>query len=109
MSREGVKPKTLLDTQFVPPPGSEENFTQVNPPAPRPTTRDNPGIGIGMPIPVTGVDNESAFYLDTPDTIIIFDQKLRRAPGGQQVVDVTIDVEEIIGALEYEVQIAKVD
>lgn len=106
--RQSAQPKRVLDPLFTPPTGAEDSF-HVD------TTKvvivpQAQGVGING---LTGVNvvtsgDESKFALDTPDAIYIIDQKLRRAPGGQQVVDVVIDVEEIIGAVEYEVQIAKV-
>lgn len=104
--RQLAQPKRLLDPIFTPPTGGEDAFetgpARVNEPAP---------VGIGIDgitgVPVTQPEGPTTYALDTPDAIYIIDQKLRRAPGGQQVVDIVIDVEEIIGALEYEVQIAK--
>lgn len=44
--------------------------------------------------------------LDTPESITIVSQKLRRAPGGQNVIDIVIEVGDIDGAVDYEIQIA---
>ena len=106
--RQGVQPKKQLDPLFTPPVGAEDSF-EVN------TTKviiSPERSGVGVP-GITGtqtvdIGGENSFVLETPDSIYIYDQRLRRAPGGQQVVDVVIEVEELVGAIEYEVQIAKV-
>jgi hypothetical protein len=45
--------------------------------------------------------------LEIPQDFTIVSQTLRRAPGGQQVVDVVIEVPDVIGATNYEIQVAK--
>ena len=45
--------------------------------------------------------------LDTPSAFDIISQTVRTAPDGRQVVDIIIDVEEIVGALDYEVRVTK--
>lgn len=45
--------------------------------------------------------------LDAPSDYTIISQTVRTAPDGHQVVDVIIDVEEIVGAIDYEVRITK--
>lgn len=42
-----------------------------------------------------------------PDYIEIISQTVRTAPDGRQVVDVVIDVEEVDGAIKYDVRITK--
>lgn len=105
--RNGVQPKKLLDSLFRAPVGSEDNFTSGS----ARTIIDDADNSVGIDglagTPVSSTD-EAEYFLETPDAIYIIDQRLRRAPGGQQVVDIVIDVEDIIGAAEYEVQIAKV-
>lgn len=51
-------------------------------------------------------ENETG-ALDTPDGYTIVSQTLRRAPGGQQVVDLVIEVNDVAGATNYEVQVTK--
>lgn len=101
--------KRQLDPLFTPPTGAEDSF-HVDTTKVIIAPSQSPGVGVqgisGMPI--VDMNGESSYTLETPDAIYIYDQKLRRAPGGQQVVDVVIDVEELVGAIEYEVQIAKV-
>lgn len=108
-TRNTTPSKILIDPMFQVPPGSEDNFTTVNPVPVRPTTdKSLTNISGSMAANTGDPLVEPMFLLQPPDAIVVIDQKLRRAPGGQQVVDITIDVEEIIGALEYEVQVAKV-
>lgn len=45
--------------------------------------------------------------LSPPENFVVFDQDLRRAPGGQMVVDVVIAVEDVPGAETYEFQVSK--
>lgn len=107
--RQPVQPKRQLDPLFTPPIGAEDSF-EVD--TKRVIVIPDQTQSLGVPgvtgSPAIDTGDESTFALETPDAIYVYDQKLRRAPGGQQVVDVTLDVEEIIGAVEYEVQIAKV-
>lgn len=49
------------------------------------------------------VENE----LDVPGTFEIISQTVRTGPNGSQVVDVVIDVEEVEGAVNYELRITK--
>lgn len=43
--------------------------------------------------------------LDPPSSMEIVSQTVRTAPDGRQVVDIIIDVEDIDGALNYEVRV----
>lgn len=62
-----------------------------------------------------GLDNEDSEIdddqideeLDVPGSFEILSQTIRTAPDGSQVVDVVIDVEEVEGAVKYEVRITK--
>lgn len=53
-------------------------------------------------------DNIDAGTLETPETFTILSQTLRRAPGGQQVVDVVFETEDIANAIRYEIQVTKI-
>ena len=55
-----------------------------------------------------GYDDQDDLALDTPEDFQIISQTLRRGPGGQQVVDIVIQVEDIAGATNYEIQVTKV-
>ena len=46
--------------------------------------------------------------LDVPGTFEILSQTVRTGPNGSQVVDIVIDVEEVEGAVKYEVRVTKV-
>lgn len=52
-------------------------------------------------------EEEVGDELDVPGTFFIVSQLIRTAPDGSQVVDVVIDVEEVEGAIKYEVRITK--
>jgi hypothetical protein len=52
-------------------------------------------------------DEVQAILLDTPTAFTVIDQRLRRSPGGNFVIDVVIQVEDIDGATNYEMQITK--
>jgi hypothetical protein len=52
-------------------------------------------------------DDSVEIGLEIPQDFTIVSQTLRRAPGGQQVVDVVIEVPDVIGATNYEIQVAK--
>lgn len=53
-------------------------------------------------------DDQDAVYLSTPEEFTIISQVIRRAPGGQNVVDIVIDAEDINGAVNYEIRVVKV-
>lgn len=52
-------------------------------------------------------EDEVGDELDVPGTFEIVEQIVRTAPDGTQVVDIIIDVEEVEGAVKYEVRITK--
>lgn len=56
---------------------------------------------------VSEPDGNNGILLDTPDILGVVSQTLRRSPGGLNVVDLVIDVEDIAGAANYEVRVTK--
>lgn len=52
-------------------------------------------------------DDQIDEELDVPGSFEIISQTIRTAPDGTQVVDVVVDVEEVEGAVNYEVRITK--
>lgn len=52
-------------------------------------------------------EDEVGNELGVPGSFVIISQSVRTAPDGRQVVDVVIDVEEIPGAVKYEVRTTK--
>lgn len=52
-------------------------------------------------------EDEIGDELDVPGTFEIISQTVRTDPNGNQVVDVVIDVEEVDGAVKYEVRMTK--
>lgn len=53
-------------------------------------------------------EEDSEDDLDTPEVLGIVSQKLRRAPGGIQVVDVVVEIAEVEGSTNYEFRIVKI-
>lgn len=76
---------------------------------------DTPAEGDDVdPSDSLGIDDEdggdlnedfSNDILDPPGSMEIVSQTVRTAPDGRQVVDIIIDVEDVSGALNYEVRI----
>lgn len=55
-----------------------------------------------------GLDYEQALdHIDTPQIISVISQTIRRGPGGNNVVDVVLEVEDVEGASSYEFRVAK--
>lgn len=52
-------------------------------------------------------EEEVGDELDVPGTFEIVSQTVRTGPDGAQVVDIVIDVEEVQGAVKYEVRVTK--
>lgn len=52
-------------------------------------------------------EEEIGDELDVPGTFVIVSQTIRTAPDGTQVVDVVAEVEDVEGAVKYEVRITK--
>lgn len=107
--------KTLVDPLFIIPPGSEDEFVFSR------EGTDGEIQVIGDDFSDDGEDlgddyddgfddddtDDDEFTLDTPQDFEVITQTIRRAPGGQQVVDVVIECEEIDGATNYEIQVVK--
>ena len=117
MAKRATSPdKILLDPLFPIPEGAEETFTRAKEQSDIDiethditSIADDFGEGYfdeGEIDPDLGNDTEP-IVLDTPTDFAVIDQKIRRAPGGQMVVDIIIEVEDIDGATNYEVQVTK--
>lgn len=97
--------KALVDPIYRIPPGAEEAFGY---------SRDFQFVDedSAEEVLITDFDEDSpesdASGLSTPTTFSIVSQTVRRAPGGAIRIDVVIEVEDIDGATNYEVQTAKV-
>lgn len=50
-------------------------------------------------------EDEVGDELDVPGSFTIISQTVRTAPDGNQVIDIVIDVEEVDGAVKYEIRI----
>lgn len=49
--------------------------------------------------------DEASTELVSPDSFTVFAQTLIRAPGGQQTVNVVLDIDDVYGADKYEVSV----
>lgn len=65
---------------------------------------DDDGFDPDLP---TESDGEGAEMLPTPQWMNIIDQQVRIAPDGRAVVDVTIELEDVSGATEYDIRVTK--
>lgn len=98
--------KTVLDPRFPIPTGAENEFehdVQI--------TLDEDDISVEYDTNEFVEGDSDAVdvpgnVLDTPESITIVSQKLRRAPGGQNVIDIVIEIGDVDGAVDYEIQIA---
>ena len=94
--------KTLVDPMFIVPPGSEDEFAYSRSIADDDLLLDEEFLDGFDP----GVSD--IIELEVPEDFEVVEQKLRRVDSGQQVVDIVIEIQEIEGAINYEVQITKV-
>lgn len=108
--------KVKLDPIFPMPAGAEDVFVytrQIDSNLSDAQELDELVLDSGEFIDDTGdnVDDgtgTSDFDLATPDSFVIATQTLRRSTGGVHVVDVVFAIEEVPGATDYEVEIAKI-
>lgn len=114
MSDRAVNNKTVIDPVFVIPEGAEDIFTYSSEYVE--LDSDEGDIDVQDFEDTSGdttefVDDGSyegeQIPLATPEEFTVLSQTLRRAPGGQQVVDVTLQITEVIGATNYEIQVTK--
>lgn len=96
--REVAAKKTRVDPLFVVPPGSEDEFVYSSEMSDYDAFLDS-DEGEGT----------TSGELAVPQNFTIVEQILRRAPGGQQFVDVVIETDDIEGAVSIEFQISKVE
>lgn len=103
MAKSTVPHKVPVSGIFSIPRGGEQNFTVTDaPPSVVPTESEPEGYT------EVGINQEVAPYLPAPTTWTVVDQVIRSTNSGQQVVDVVIEVTDVIGALEYEVEVVAV-
>lgn len=96
--------KIKIDPLFVIPEGAEDQFVY--------STEGTDGIffeDVFDSFDEDGTEEEDGESggLGVPESFSIVSQKLRRAPGGQQVVDVVIETDDIEGAVKYEMEVTK--
>lgn len=53
-------------------------------------------------------DSGGQVYVPTPEIIGIVSQQVRRAPSGENVIDVVVEVSDVVGATKYEFRVTKV-
>lgn len=105
--------KTIIDPRFVIPEGAEEIFAYSK----ELTEEDyadadfldfeDGAIDDYLDYTDDGSDDDEQNILDVPTGLVIINQVLRRAPGGQATVDVVIQVDDVPGATNYEIQVTK--
>lgn len=101
--------KIPLDRLFAVPPGAEDEFTYDEKPFDFDGDITDEFSGDGtLDEDATISEDGLDITLPTPEGLVLVSQVLRRAPGGQQVVDAVFEVEEVEGALKYEMQVVKV-
>lgn len=104
MAKSTVPHKVPVSGIFRVPKGAEENFTITDaPPSTVPSEQETEGYYIDV-----GVYEEPAPFLPPPTTWVVLDQTIRSTTSGQQVVDVVIEVTDVLGAIEYEVEVVAV-
>lgn len=53
-------------------------------------------------------DTDGQVFVPTPDIIGIVSQQVRRAPSGENVIDVVLEVSDVVGATKYEFRVTKI-
>lgn len=99
--------RVKVERIFKVPVGAEEAFTSAGNDRFLSNETDGGGVG-GAPsvfIDLTGVGTPE--FLQAPNLFSVIDQRLRRGPGGQLVVDIIIEVEDVPGANEYEAHVTE--
>lgn len=106
--RPTINPKEVLHPNFFIPDGTEEFVHDEFDPNSIADESDVEGVYLEDAFAVDETDGflevEDEYGLDVPDNVTIISQTLRRSPGGVQVIDVVIDVEDVPGALHYEIR-----
>lgn len=93
--------KIRLDPMFVIPAGAEDLFVYTK--AQDDVTQfDVEDITFDVDDSVTDADST---FLGVPDNFSILSQTVRRSSGGQLVIDVVIEIDDVPGATDYDVQV----
>lgn len=104
--------KILVDSMFVVPEGSEDQFVYTREESEDYSDADDLSFdefgNIDTDYFDDGYDDKDADTLQVPEDFVIVSQTLRRAPGGQQVVDIVIEAEDVPRAINYEIQVTKI-
>lgn len=107
--------RVVLDSLFNIPEGAEDQFVHSEEDvydaeitSDEFTYLDSLDVGYEDELPYDdGTGDEDDFFIEAPTNFTIISQTLRRGPGGYQVVDLVIEVEDVEGAVNYEVQVTK--
>lgn len=115
--RKITKP-TLIDPLFQIPLGMEDEFVfsrDINDTVYRESDTRKGGRGFEYDTPFGSFDSTiqtgqapGQFPLATPNNLVIFDQKIRKANGGTVVVDVVAQFDTVPGAERYEIRVTKI-
>jgi hypothetical protein len=116
-NRSTPSDKILVDPLFQVPPGAEDQFVFSREDADSDIVEDIEEVeeedfgGSDDDIQTLdfddGFDDQNGVTLETPTAFAVIAQAIRRAPGGQQVIDVIIQTEDIVNANNYEIQVTK--
>lgn len=109
MPRKAVQPnKVPLDPIFPIPVGAEDVFVYNRDGADLSgdydATSEDLGIVDDVYDSVTDVDST---LLGVPDSFVIESQTVRRASGGVIVIDVVVAIDDVPGAVDYDLQVVK--
>lgn len=111
MAKSTATNKTLIDPVFGIPAGAEDAFVYTDETVFIGADQDSIAVEETTEAPGEEFDEQIpdvANVIDTPTDFKVLSQTLRRAPGGQQVVDIIIESEDVAGAVNYEFQVTKV-
>lgn len=114
-----VQSKVVLDPHFIIPVGAEDLFTYADAELGDGTNDDGDtdvsvsddgsgNVDDSIDISDDGdSDVQTDDVLGVPQNLAVVDQTLVRAPGGQNSIDVVIQVDDVDGADNYEIQVTK--
>lgn len=98
-----------IDQNFAVPEGLK--YTTVRVPVEDESSDDDIDIQIGSHLDDSSEldEEEISGDIETPENIDIISQDVRTAPDGRQVIDVVIEVTDVVGAINYDVRITKLE
>lgn len=109
MTRRSVSPdRVKVDPLFYIPSGAEDNFVYTR------ENTDEDYLTDYIEEEITDIEfedvsgEEESEELASPEVLGIISQTVRTGPGGQQVVDVVFEIDDVDGATNYEIQVTKI-